>query len=167
MTLGIQFVIPSAGVRLIRHHEFREKASGMTKHSDIIPLIVFSRVKSPAHLKVLDFAGTLFQTGKIRVYSTVSGFAKAIQAPEAHESIILALAETRQDLSGILALSEILEGRQVILILPDADPDTLSLALSCYPRYVSDIRSDMADVCEVMEKMANKIRDQKPLSSSI
>ena len=54
----------------------------------------------------------------------------------------------------IYALKDLFDGIRKIIILPDGEQVTISLAHKLYPRFLSYIDSDFSDVAAVLKKMA-------------
>ncbi len=71
--------------------------------------------------------------------------------------IILILAGSIDDLAQILPFRDLFVNHALILILPDSKKDTMTQALSLYPRYMDYIRNDLKDVFLVLKKMVKKI----------
>ncbi len=101
----------------------------------------------------------MFFAAEISIHSRVEGFSKAILEPGYGHQIILILAASSLDLARVLPLRAVFENRPVILILPGSEKDTMTQALSLYPRYIDYIQNDPRDVYLVLEKMVKKIRE--------
>ncbi len=116
--------------------------------------------KSQRFQEILGFARELFQADEISIHSEAAGFSKAVVESGFDHRIILILAESSQDLCKILPYRNLLEDRSVILILPDSEKDTMTQALSLYPRYIDYIQNGLEDVYMVLKKMVQKIHGQ-------
>ena len=64
------------------------------------------------------------------------------------------LATSKEELMRIYALKDLFDGIRKIIILPDGEQVTISLAHKLYPRFLSYIDSDFSDVAAVLKKMA-------------
>ncbi|MFA5903622.1 MAG: hypothetical protein WC836_06765 [Desulfobacula sp.] len=125
-----------------------------------VRFVIFSTEKGQRYTDILDFARGLFLSDEISIHSEVIGFSKAIVEPGFAHRIILILAASSRDLYKILPYRDLLEDRHVILILPDSEKDTMTQALSLYPRYIDYIQNDPTDVFLVLKKMVQKIHGQ-------
>ncbi|OQX14907.1 MAG: hypothetical protein BWK76_13970 [Desulfobulbaceae bacterium A2] len=67
--------------------------------------------------------------------------------------IIILFAADRAELEGLLASSEIFEGFRVVCVLPDLAPETLHLAGSFNPRFITTVESSLTDLSAVLHKM--------------
>jgi len=47
-----------------------------------------------------------------------------------------------------------------VILLPDSKKDTMTRALSLYPRYIDYIQNDLKDVFPVLKKIVKKIHRQ-------
>jgi hypothetical protein len=61
---------------------------------------------------------------------------------------------SREELMDILALHELLHDRRIILILPDSEPETVSLGHILRPRFITYGDSDYMDVSAILGKWA-------------
>ncbi len=125
-----------------------------------VRFIFFSTEKGQKHEEILGFARELFFPSEISIHSGLDGFAKAVLEPLFDHRVILIMVTSSDDLAGILLLRDLLEDRLVILILPDTKKDTMTRALSLYPRYIDYIQNDMTGLKLVLKKMVKKIRGQ-------
>lgn len=132
----------------------------MMKEKYPIRFIFFSRHKGKKHEEILSFAEKLFHPSEISIHSKAKEFSKAVVEPGFDQRIILILAASSSDLARILPFRDLLENRPVILILPNSETDTMTRALSLYPRYIDYIRNDLKDVFLVLKKMIKKIHRQ-------
>jgi len=69
---------------------------------------------------------------------------------------------SREDLQELQSLHLILEDQRLILILPDADPQTVAQGHSLRPRYLTNIHSDFQDVASVLRKIMGASPSSKP-----
>lgn len=63
------------------------------------------------------------------------------------------LAATRQELLDLKAMWSLFEGLRTILILPDGEKETVAMAHTMRPRFISCGDRDLRDVKAVLEKM--------------
>ena len=122
--------------------------------------IFFSAHKGKKHVEILSFAEKLFLPSEISIHSKTKELSKAVVEPGFDHRIILILAASSGDLTQILPFRDLLVNHSVILILPDSKEDTMTLALSLYPRYIDYIRNDLTDVFLVLKKMIKKLHRQ-------
>ena len=130
------------------------------KEKHPVRFIFFSTQNGQKHKEILGFANQLFLAAEISVLSRTDGLSKAIHEPGSDHQIIMILAGSSNDLYKILPYRDLFEDRPVIVILPDSEKDTMTRALSLYPRYIDYIQNDSTEVYQVLKKMVQKIRGQ-------
>jgi hypothetical protein len=132
----------------------------MMKEKHPVRFIFFSTQNGKKHEEILSFAEKFFLPSEISIHSKAEDFSKAVVEPGFDQRIILILAASSDDLAQILPFRDLLENRPVILILPNSETDTMTRALSLYPRYIDYIQNDLKDVFPVLKKMIKKIHKQ-------
>ncbi len=130
------------------------------KEKQPIRFIFFSTQKGKKHEEILSFAEKLSLPSEIIIHSKAKEFSKAVVEPGFGHRIILILAASPGDLAQILPFQDLLVNHPVILILPNSETDTMTQALSLYPRYIDYIQNDLKDVFPVLKKMIKKIHRQ-------
>ena len=63
------------------------------------------------------------------------------------------LATTKEELSGILSVRELLVDVRIILVLPDQDKDSIKKGHTMWPRFLTYASSDFSDAAAVLRKM--------------
>ena len=71
-------------------------------------------------------------------------------------TVAVLFAADRQELAKLYSTRYLLEGFRIILVLPDANPETVSAGHRLRPRYVSYIDGGFEDVVAVLKKMMAK-----------
>jgi hypothetical protein len=102
---------------------------------------------------ILEFA----DKNSAEKYNTILNLAKRLRLDRNDPKIVLLSATSKQELQQIVALKELLSDTRIILILPDGDQDTISMAHKLYPRFLSYIDSNFDDVKEVVSKMVENM----------
>ncbi|MCG8620119.1 MAG: hypothetical protein MI802_28195 [Desulfobacterales bacterium] len=70
--------------------------------------------------------------------------------------IIVLFADTRSCLDRLEASADLMDGEQVILLLPDSEKTTLEKAQRLRPRYFGFSSGPFDDVCDVITKMLRR-----------
>jgi len=107
--------------------------------------------KSTKELCKVVFEGV--PKSKTEKCSTLADLTRRLRQPQNNIGIALLTAKTKKDLEDLVALRELLSDIRVILILPDRDHDTISMAHALYPRFLSYIDRDFDEVKAVLSKM--------------
>jgi hypothetical protein len=71
------------------------------------------------------------------------------------KEIFILLAESVYRLNQLTSLIDLLEGKRIILILPDESQPVLSCATQFFPRFFTPVSDTYDDLCDVLNKMTN------------
>ncbi len=71
------------------------------------------------------------------------------------QEVYVLLAESPRRLQELFCLIDLLDGRRIVLILPDDTRTTVSMAHRFYPRFFTYINTIYDDLCAVLYKMIN------------
>jgi hypothetical protein len=98
-----------------------------------------------------------FGENTIQVYHAFNALKHLLKQPGGyHQEIYVLLAESFGRLQELFSLIDLLDGRRIVLILPDDVPATLALAHRFYPRFFTYITTGYDDLCAVLLKMSNQ-----------
>lgn len=87
------------------------------------------------------------------VVHTPEGLARKLGKPDNGLEVAVIMAASPKNLWELQSLEQMLERLRLILILPNADPQTIAQAHNLRPCYVTNIHSDFKDVRAVLRKM--------------
>jgi len=90
---------------------------------------------------------------KIEIYRSIGSLALRLRQPLDSSTIIVILAFNREELLNISSVRDLLTDVRLILIIPDRKQETLSMAHSLCPRFLSYIDDDFTDIVAVLDKM--------------
>ena len=89
----------------------------------------------------------------VEMYRSVEEFANRLLHLIDHDAIVIIQAGDRQELLRILSLRDLLQGIRVILLVPDREEETISLAHRLRPRFLANSESGFSDTMSVLRKM--------------
>ncbi len=99
-----------------------------------------------------------FDTIEIESYTSFAaleaGVKKAARSTE--EEIFILLAESVSRLNELTRLIDLLEGKRVVLILPDESKATLTKAFGFFPRFFTTVNDDFHNLSRVLHKMISR-----------
>lgn len=90
---------------------------------------------------------------EIEVYRDIKELGKRLRLSTSDISISVFCAENKIELFELLLIKELLLKLRIILILPDGDKQTITLAHTLYPRFLTYSDSSFEDVTAVLNKM--------------
>lgn len=82
--------------------------------------------------------------------------ARLKQLSDYEKEVFILLADSFDRLNKLITLSDLLEDRRVILILPDDSKASLSRAALFFPRFFTPVSNTYEDVCSVLSKMIDR-----------
>ncbi len=119
-------------------------------------LVLFIHCDASHQGKVFEKAvsGCLPET-ECRIIRTIPEFVVELKKNQgSYEKLLFVLfADSRSRLENLVSLGEMLEGRRIVLILPDESKFTLSRAFKLSPRFYTCISESYDDLCDVINKM--------------
>ncbi len=74
---------------------------------------------------------------------------------------LVILAATKEDLTNVLPLRELLLNFRILMILPDSDNVTMAAGWRLWPRFVSYADGDFHDVAGVLHKIAGSVAQNR------
>ncbi len=98
-----------------------------------------------------------FKKAEIKTFRTFNGFKAKLNQPHVYDKeIFILFADSRNRLNELLKLIDRLEGKRIIIILPDQSKAALSSALKFFPRFFTPISHTYTDLCQVLKKMIDQ-----------
>ena len=131
------------------------------KKNKTIVLLMYSARQSTHREKMEALVRELGPGVRLCLFDSPIGFEGAVASSLYGQVIFLILLENENDQREIQGLRNILDGHNIILILPDTEDAVMIRGMSLYPRYMSYLKDDYRDVYDVLEKMITKIRNQR------
>ena len=117
-------------------------------------IVFFIPTKCEAEKRLMDACEGLHAGAGIRISRDADGLRKRlVRSMTTGIHAVVILPATKQDLLSIVSLRDVLSGFRIVVILPDADSETLAAGWSMWPRFVSYADGDFQDVAGVLQKM--------------
>ncbi len=103
-----------------------------------------------------------YHGGNLQVYETFNSLKSRLKKScgDYNNEILILFAESTQRLNQLISLVDLMEGRRIVLILPDESKQTLSMASRFFPKFFTTIRDNYDDLCDVIGKMTNKNKNR-------
>jgi hypothetical protein len=89
-------------------------------------------------------------TQEVCVYRDISELRRELHRPGKQLKLIVLYAADRNDLESILLLNDLLRDIRIVLILPDLDEATVSLAHRLHPRFLAPADTDKAELRTIL-----------------
>ena len=99
----------------------------------------------------------------IGIFQTLESFFNRIRQGKTDIPAAVVFASNRQDLIRLQGIRDLMIDMRIIMILPDAEEESIKIGHSFYPRYLSFTDSTFEDVAAVLQKIiSNTRKDRTP-----
>ena len=98
----------------------------------------------------------LFTPDRLDYFRSIDRLSERLQRTWENESLIVILICSREDLVEFVSMRERLHQFRLVLVLPDAEETTISLAHRLRPNYLAYIYSHPGELKAVLRKMIEK-----------
>ncbi|MBN2265584.1 MAG: hypothetical protein JW775_07210 [Candidatus Aminicenantes bacterium] len=98
----------------------------------------------------------LFPPGRLEVFRSVERLSEKLRRLHEQESLVVVVVCDKEDLVDLVSLREILHRFRLVLVLPDAEETTISLAHRLRPNYLTYVDSPPGELRAVLERMIEK-----------
>ncbi|MEW6658298.1 MAG: hypothetical protein AB1424_06535 [Thermodesulfobacteriota bacterium] len=116
-------------------------------------LLLYTPLAHSAGCRLEEAVAMVVSPQATEIVHTSQGLARRLRRPDNGLEVAVILAASRKKLRELQFLEQMLESLRLILILPDAAPQTIAQGHNLRPRYVTQMGSDFRDVSAVLRKM--------------
>jgi hypothetical protein len=121
-----------------------------------IRIIYYSAANEPFSERLQRVIEMNFPRKHIEVCRSMEALSQQLSQPIPELLIVVLLTASRQELSEIIMLKDLLLDRRIILVLPDDEPETAFLGHMLRPRFITYRNSDYSDVSIVLGRMIKR-----------
>jgi hypothetical protein len=125
-----------------------------------VKILFYSSKEEDSEIGIGERLRALVPEERLEVYRSIEELVHGLYRLYRHDTIILLQARDREELLRIVSLRDLLQGLRVILLIPDREGETISLAHSLRPRFLSNSESGFSETMSVLQKMLEH-RDDK------
>lgn len=93
----------------------------------------------------------------LEIFDSIDGISARLRSPRIEPIITIIQVASRQELTNILDISELVDDTSLFLVLPDRRPDTISQGLRLRPRYITYKDADVVTGAAVLKKMMDLV----------
>ena len=98
-----------------------------------------------------------FKSPEIEIFQTFNSFKARLKRVSIYDKeIFVLLADSKNRLKELTSLIDLMEGKRIVLILPDDSDHTTSCAHQFFPRYFTYVNDTYDDLDAVLIKMAKQ-----------
>jgi hypothetical protein len=118
-----------------------------------VKIVFYSSAREDPEIGIGARLSSLVPSGGLEVYRSIDELAHGLHRQYDHDTIVVLQARDRGDLVRIVSLRDLLQGVRVILLIPDREEETISLAHRLRPRFLGNSEGDLSDTMSVLRKM--------------
>jgi hypothetical protein len=118
-----------------------------------VKILFYSSIRDYPGIEIRERLKTLVPEDSLELYESIEELARGIRQLYDHHTIVLLQARDREDLLRIVSLGDLLQGLRVVLLIPDREEETISLAHRLRPRFLSNCENNFSDAMNVLRKM--------------
>lgn len=94
----------------------------------------------------------------LEAFTNLDALTARLRFQSASEAVIILLASDRDELEEMYARRDLLKEFHILLVIPDREESTISLAHRMLPRFLSPKDGDFSDIEKVLAKMVLALR---------
>lgn len=123
-------------------------------------LVLYANSKNGAGERLQEVIELMAPQEQVETFITVDGLDRKLRQPVHGVGIAVLLATSKKELLELYSLKDLLNDVKIILILPDSESETTTLAHKLWPRFTSYLDSDFKDVGAVLRKMIEHMKSK-------
>ena len=116
-------------------------------------IIYYYAGKDDSSRKVKRIIEIIVATGKYQVFHKLPDFENYLRSSVSHQDIMIMQANNIKSLQKLTELKDFFSDQRIILILPDSKKETLALAHTLRPRFITYQDSDLREMATVLSNM--------------
>ena len=117
-------------------------------------VLIYGKLTEPTKERLKNLIQEKTPWGSIEDYPTIESLSRRLREPRENRGVAILFAADRDGMQELLSIRPLLHDTPIILILPDRESETISMAHQLRPRFLSDIHGNWAAVVEVLKKMS-------------
>jgi hypothetical protein len=118
-----------------------------------VKIFFYSSMREEPGMGIGAMLKTLAPEGGVEVYRSIEELAHGLHRLYDYDTIVILRARDREELWRFISLHDLLRGFRIILLIPDREEETISLAHRLRPRFLGTSEEDFSDILSVLRKM--------------
>lgn len=118
-----------------------------------VDLVIYTIPENEAAQGLCKMACALEGLEAKEIYHNIPRFAQRILRLGSHETIVLVVVSSDEELANMLTIRHLFWDVRLILILPDRRRDSISMGHRLHPRFLSFSDVDLSEVSAVLRKI--------------
>jgi len=125
-----------------------------------VKILFYSRAREGCERAIEEGLSTLVSGERLEVYRSIEDLSNRLHRLLDRDAIAILQVRAKEELLDLVSISDLLQDVRIILLLPDREDETISLAHRLRPRFLSYTNADPSDVFAVLSKMLGEINAQ-------
>lgn len=122
-----------------------------------VRVLFYASIKTAGANRLVELVKILIPGKSLEIFDSIDSISVRLRYPRIEPIITVIQVASRQELTNILGMSELVEDTSLFLVLPDRRPDTVSQGYRLRPRYITYRDADLVAGAAVLKKMFDKI----------
>jgi hypothetical protein len=115
--------------------------------------IIYTTLENGLERRFLDLIQTAIPKKRFEIFRTIGELSERLSRPCSNVRVAVLFSLSREDITEILPLGDLIADVKTILVLADGDRDTVVKAYTLRPRYVTWLDSDLRMAVKVLINM--------------
>lgn len=98
----------------------------------------------------------------VEIYRSIAALSRRLRHPRSNISAVVLLISAVSELIELGSMPSLLQDLKIILVLPDREEETVSWGHRLFPRFVTYVDAELADLGAVLRRMHVGIRGTEP-----
>ena len=120
-------------------------------------LIFFAPLMDEGDRQINNLIDNFTAVSNLEIYRTIDSLSERLREPQKDSLVAVLFAISKETLSDIISIRELLSSPRVILVLPDREADTIAKGHMLRPRFMTYSDTDFGEISAVIDKMFGNI----------
>ena len=120
-------------------------------------LIFFAPLLDEGDRQINNLIDNFTAVSNLEIYRTIDSLSERLREPQKDSLVAVLFAISKETLSEIVSIRDLLSGPRVILVLPDREADTIAKGHMLRPRFMTYSDTDFGEISAVIDKMFGNI----------
>ena len=120
-------------------------------------ILFYSPSADPSGDKLKQSVDEVVDRAQVEVHRQVTGLVQRLRMPSSDLEMAIIMPANRHELFAVSPLLAGFQGIRLVLVLPDREDETIAMAHSLRPRFVTYSNGDYSELKEVVKKMLSDL----------
>ena len=126
-------------------------------------IIVFSSSENVDGERLLGCIRKELEGQRIEVHRTEQTLCDRFHSPVVERTVMILVPGSRDQLRRLISMGHLFNDNPILLVLPDREPETVSLGHKLYPRFVTSADRGFSDLLAVLGRLIPNEAEKTPI----